>query len=192
MKNKENKNSELISRAKNGDTSAFEELAKSHYKQVFNYALRIAGGDNEIASEITQSAFIKAFLAILKFDERANFSVWLWRIVYNTFIDYTRREEKTEPLEAMELESPEETPEKHYETQQVVDKLHKLISTLTPAHRDTLIMFDILGFSYDEVAEIAGVPVGTIRSRLSRAREEIKEKILENAELFKEFQSSNK
>lgn len=174
----------LIEESKSGNLAAFEKLSTIHYSKVYNYALRICGGDASLAYDLTQDAFVKAFLHIEKFDEKANFTAWLWRVIYNAFIDYTRKEARTATKEQIEEPISELTPEELFEQKTQKKALYSLIAKVSSPFKEVLVLIEIIGFSYEEAAQITDAPVGTVRSRLSRAREELKELIWKNQELF--------
>ncbi|GAB4294482.1 MAG: sigma-70 family RNA polymerase sigma factor [Myxococcota bacterium] len=174
---------ELIVAAKGGDIAAFEALVVRHYKRAYNYAVRISGGDKTLAFDITQEAFVKAFVSIKTFKEGSPFSTWLWRIVYNTFIDFVRREGDAEELDESRF-SASGGEEDNLITKERRENLYKLLEKLPTEYRDVVILIEILGFSYEEVAEIVAAPLGTVKSRLFRARNELKELIWLNRELF--------
>lgn len=180
---------EWIARAKAGDMQAFEALILQHEKIVYNVALRMMN-HSEDARDISQEVFLKAYKSIGQFDERAMFSTWLYRITTNTCIDELRRRKGKQSYSLEEeLESEEgsmqrqiadegETPEESLLRAERVDELKKALAQLTEEHRLAVILRDIRGLSYEEIAEIMNLPMGTVKSRISRARNQLKQEIL--------------
>lgn len=180
---------EWIARAKAGDMQAFEALILQHEKIVYNVALRMMN-HSEDARDISQEVFLKAYKSIGQFDERAMFSTWLYRITTNTCIDELRRRKGKQSYSLEEeLESEEgsmqrqiadegETPEESLLRAERADELKKALAQLTEEHRLAVILRDIRGLSYEEIAEIMNLPMGTVKSRISRARNQLKQEIL--------------
>lgn len=180
---------EWIARAKAGDMQAFEALILQHEKIVYNVALRMMN-HSEDARDISQEVFLKAYKSIGQFDERAMFSTWLYRITTNTCIDELRRRKGKQSYSLEEeLESEEgsmqrqiadegETPEESLLRAERADELQKALAQLTEEHRLAVILRDIRGLSYEEIAEIMDLPMGTVKSRISRARNQLKQEIL--------------
>lgn len=180
---------EWIARAKAGDMQAFEALILQHEKIVYNVALRMMN-HSEDAKDISQEVFLKAYKSIGQFDERAMFSTWLYRITTNTCIDELRRrkgkqsfslEEEMENEEGSmqrQIADEGETPEESLLRAERGDELKKALAQLTEEHRMAVILRDIRGLSYEEIAEIMGLPMGTVKSRISRARNQLKQEIL--------------
>lgn len=180
---------EWIARAKAGDMQAFEALILQHEKIVYNVALRMMN-HSEDARDISQEVFLKAYKSIGQFDERAMFSTWLYRITTNTCIDELRRRKGKQSYSLEEeLESEEgsmqrqiadegETPEESLLRAERADELKKALAQLTEEHRIAVILRDIRGLSYEEIAEIMDLPMGTVKSRISRARNQLKQEIL--------------
>lgn len=183
----------FIARAKQGDVEAFGELILQHEKIVYHVTLRMLRHEED-AKDISQEVFLKAFKNIGNFDERSAFSTWLYRIAVNTSIDEIRRRrgKQTDSLE-QELESErgrmrkqvadgEETPEEHLLRQEKAAEIRQALDMLSPEHKAVLILRDIQGFSYEEIAEIIELPLGTVKSRISRARNQCKAELLKTGE----------
>lgn len=174
----------LIQAAQRGDLDAFNELVLRYQRHVYNTAYRIMG-DVDSAADATQEAFISAFKGIKKF-RGGSFRAWLTRIVTNACYDELRRR-KRQPVTSLEalyvaFVSPEEEamahdeePERAALRRDLSDALHVGLQTLPPDQRTTLVLSDIQGYSYQEIAEIMGVSLGTVKSRLSRARAKMRD-----------------
>lgn len=184
---------ELVARSQNGDINAFEELVCQHERKIFTIAYRMLG-NTEDASDISQEAFLRAFSAIKKFRGEASFSTWVCQIVTNLCRDELRKKYRTnvESLDEKitigdseihkQLAVSEPGPEERYESKELQHKLQSLINTLSPEFRMALILRDIYGYSYDEIAEKLECSLGTVKSRINRARKYLKEQLLSERE----------
>lgn len=171
----------LIHEAQRGDINAFNRLVLAYQEQVFNQAYRMMGED-DAAADAAQEAFISAYKN-LSFFRGGSFKAWLLRIVTNACYDELRRRKRrpTVPLEPMdddeeEIESPRwladpsETPEARIERQELNRALQNCLQDLPPDFRTIVVMVDVEGLDYTEAAEAVGAPLGTVKSRLARAR----------------------
>ena len=183
------KERELIRKAKQGDMLAFEELILKHEKIVYNVALRMMN-HSEDAKDISQEVFLKAYRSLVNFDERSAFSTWLYRITHNTCIDEMRKrkgkqsyslEEELENEEgSMQRQIADEgdTPEESLLRQEQKNEILQALDTLSEEHKAAIILRDVKGLSYEEIAEILELSLGTVKSRISRARNQLKIEIL--------------
>lgn len=185
----------LIASAQRGNLDAFNELVLAYQDRVYNLAYRIMG-DPASASDATQEAFISAFENIKGFRGKypSSFKSWLMRIVSNACYDELRRrkrqpaasiedfeiDEEANPALISETEGPEEVAERGA----MVRAIEAGIETLPPEQRVTLVLADVQGFSYEEVAEATDAPLGTVKSRLARARAKLRDHLLEQGELL--------
>ncbi len=183
----------LIDAARQGDVNSFNQLVLDYQSMVYNLAYRILG-DRHAASDATQEAFISAFKAIGKF-RGGSFKAWLMRIVTNACYDQLRRKQRrpTASLDALLVLDPapvqsltdfEESPEAYTVRQELSKVIQMGIANLPSEQRITLVLADVQGFSYKEIAEVTGVALGTVRSRLSRARARLRDFLLEQGELL--------
>lgn len=183
----------LVSLAKRGDLSAFEQLVLAHEKMVYHIALRMLA-NSEDAKDISQEAFLKAYRNMQNFDERAAFSTWIYRITVNACIDEMRRR-KGKPSVSLEREMQDEegawalqvadereTPEEALLRRERQRELLLAMERLSPEHKAVLVLRDLRGFSYEEVSEMLEMPLGTVKSRICRARAQLKEEILKSRE----------
>lgn len=185
-----NAEKELISRAKKGDVSTFEELIAGYEKKVYNTVYRFFN-NSEDAMDITQEIFIKVYTSLHSFREDSSFSTWIYRIAVNTCIDFLRKKkDETLPIKDemplgndLKHSSYTQLPEDFVEKQELKEVLLKAINTLPKEQRICVILRDIQGFSYTEMSEILMCSLGTIKSRLSRGRRALREK-LKSPELF--------
>jgi RNA polymerase sigma-70 factor (ECF subfamily) len=175
--------SRLIADCLQGRTAAFGELVRRYQDRLYNTVFRLV--DNaEDAQDVVQDAFLNAYQSLDSFKGDAQFFTWLYRIAVNTAISLKRKQrvaltlkasrfsdEGTEPLDPSEVSRPEHALEQAERERRIQETLNRL----SPEHRTVLILKDIEGQKYETMAEILQVPVGTIRSRLHRARMELRE-----------------
>lgn len=186
--------SELIKRCQLGDIEAFEQLIVSHEKKVYNIAYRYMGNKEE-AEDLAQEAFIKVFRAIKGFRGEAAFSTWLYHIVSNVCRDALRKNSRrmeasldcavtTEKGELQrEVADWSMSPEPIYESHELGEFIQALINQLTPEYKTVIIMREFQEMSYEEIAAALDCSLGTVKSRLSRARKALRNKIEGSREL---------
>ncbi|HOI44140.1 MAG TPA: RNA polymerase sigma factor [Candidatus Aminicenantes bacterium] len=165
---------ELIRECQNGRPGAWEMLVNSYSKKIFNMAYQFTGS-YEQAEDATQEIFIKLFHSLRKFDFDRNFTAWLLTMTKNHLIDDYRRtrRERTQRDDYDEhylCASPAENPENRLFREEERKKIWEKLDLLSPELRMTLILRDIQGRSYEEIAGIMSLPLGTVKSRVNRAR----------------------
>lgn len=188
----------LVKRAKNGDERAFEELVCAYEKKIYNLAYRTCMNEQD-AMDITQEVFLRIYRSIGRFKEEASFSTWVYRITSNLCIDFTRKAVKhqaasltvrDEDGEFRDLEIPDDAPSP--EEQQYAKEQHReverAIASLSPEHSQMVMLRDVNGLSYDEIAEILDISTGTVKSRLARARAKLAA-FLQKGNFFEEVKS---
>lgn len=185
----------LIARSQKGDMEAFDALVVRYERQVYNLAYRMTGNYDD-ANDVASEAFIRVFNAINRFRGDSSFSTWLYRIVTNVFLDERKRRQSHPHIsleEQFELEGStlrrqvEDTspgPMTIAEDKEVQRLLHKAIMTLPEFQREMITMYHILDLSYDEIAQITGLPIGTVKSRLNRARFALRDVLKEHPDIF--------
>jgi RNA polymerase sigma-70 factor (ECF subfamily) len=177
-----------VSLCQGGDTNAFQVLVERHQRKMLNIAYRITG-DYEEACETVQEAFLSAFKAIKKFRGEAAFSTWLTGITMNHARNRLKKMRSHSHHEGVSIDDPIETETgqtfydypsqeepiiEQLEKKELQANVQKCIGTLDDEFREVLILRDIQEFSYDEIHDILKIPEGTIKSRLFRAREALK------------------
>lgn len=180
---------EFVSACKEGDVDAFEVLVKRYQKRMFNIAFRMVGNYDE-AGEIVQDVFLSAYKNIRRFKGKAKFSTWLHTIVINrarTRLNQLRAQLHREPISIDdpvvtndgeikgEPASTEPSALERLERRDIQQKVRECIDSLDVEFREVLILRDIQGFSYEEISNALTIPGGTVKSRLSRARETIRD-----------------
>lgn len=173
----------LVEKATAGDRDAFGALVQRHQDRVFNLAYQIVR-NREDALDVAQEAFVKAFASLSSFKGQASFTTWMHRIVVNLAIDCLRRRRRGDPTAYDDrLAVPEDgeaglaaadDPEAALEKRQVHSLLARGIEALPPAHRAVLVLREIEGLSYDEIARAVNCSLGTVMSRLFYARRKLR------------------
>jgi RNA polymerase sigma-70 factor (ECF subfamily) len=173
----------LIADCLHGDTAAFGVLVGRYQDRLYNTVYRLVG-NAEDAHDVVQEAFLSAYQSLENFKGDSRFFTWLYRIAVNTAISLKRKKKVTLRLDASrngegsaEPADPSESNRPGYalEREEQGREVQRALGRLSPEHRTVLVLKDIEGQKYEEMAEILGVPVGTIRSRLHRARLELRE-----------------
>lgn len=157
----------LVAAAQGGDIAAFETLVRRHSRAVFAHAARFFG-DESVADDVTQEVFVKVYRSLDAFDGRARFSTWLYRITRNTCLDEVRAGRRR-PVPVDPLDAPQPTGDFTDEIVLATTIGHALRS-LPTEDRDALSAVSFFGLKYEEAAETLGIPVGTVKSRVFRAR----------------------
>lgn len=173
----------LVQRVVSGDTEAFSSLVLAYEKQVFNIALRMVG-NREDAEDISQESFIKAYNSLSNFRGDASFSSWLFRIVSNTCLDHLRKiknrqtlslstENEDEETEEYDIADDSFSPEELLEKRLTKESIQRGLEELSEEHRTVLVLREIQGLSYDEIAQMLEIESGTVKSRIARARKKL-------------------
>ena len=180
---------ELIERSKRGDLDCFNQLVEKYQQQVYNLCLRMLGSTHD-AEDVTQDAFISAFRGIDRF-RGGNFRAWLFRIAANTCRDQLRllRRRPTSSLDALpfdlELEDRRAlSPEDYAINQELGEQIARALALLPADQRLAVILRDIMGLNYEEIAQATGSSLGTVKSRISRGRERLRHLLKKYVELF--------
>jgi len=171
---------QTIKQVLDGDRNAFEDLVIANQRNVYNLALKITGNEQD-ALDLSQEAFIKAYRQLSSFRGESKFSVWLYRLTYNLCIDFKRKKPQAgiislthqdEAGDNMDMEIPDmrNLPEDSAMRQEVRESIASGIDELGSMHREILVMREITGMSYDEIAKTLKISEGTVKSRLARAR----------------------
>ncbi len=184
---------QTIKEAQQGSIAAFNQLVMAYQGTAYNVAYRVVG-DGDAAADACQDAFLKAYKALGQY-RGGSFKSWLMRIVTNTCYDQIRYKSRR-PANSLEdmTENPEadrtklvngsERPEERVLRGELQDLLQLAISQLPEDQRIVLVLNDVQGFSYQEIADVIDQPLGTVKSRLSRARRKLRDFLLEQQELL--------
>lgn len=169
---------DLINRSRAGDLDAFEGLVRTHQDRIYNLAYRITG-NREDASDASQDAFVRAYQAMPRFREDAAFSTWLHRIATNAALDLVRRRPAAPPV-ALPINHPAPGgPEHEACRREISRRVQAALGGIPVEFRAAVVLRDLQGLAYDEIARVLRVPVGTVRSRLARGREAIRAQLMD-------------
>lgn len=171
---------DLIERAREGDVAAFERLIAEHQARVYTFALGFAG-DRERAKDLAQEALVKVYRSLGSFRAQSSFSTWLYMIVKNTYLDAVKsRAGKGQSLESpLDAAEAAELVEAAQAEQRLLDEeqwmlLMRALHQVAVQFRVVVMMVDVQGMSYDEIAAALKLPIGTVKSRLARGRDALR------------------
>lgn len=190
----------VIERIRAGDVNAYEALVAAYEKNVYNLALRMTGNPAD-AEDMAQEAFLKAYRSLSEFRGDSKFSVWLYRIVSNVCLDFLRRQKRRQAYslsveddegEETQLDIPDtaQSPEDLLERKLTREAVHQGLALLPPDQRQILLLREIQGLSYEEIADVLGIEVGTVKSRIFRARKKLCAFLLQGGNIPDSFASS--
>ena len=190
----------LIRRAQRGDADAFEQLLLEHQKNVYNLCYRMAGNPDD-AMDLSQETFLRAWRCLDQYQFASAFSTWLYRLCSNICIDFLRRRrrQQTVPLTFEDADGEEQTyavpdaqplPEEQVELKLTRETLAAAMAQLLPEHRAVLQLRVVNEMSYEQIADVLDIQIGTVKSRLSRARNQLK-KNLERGNLSRRASSES-
>ena len=172
---------DLIAASLTGDSASFGELVRRYQDRLFNSVLRVCD-TAEDAADVVQEAFLHAYQALPSFKGDSQFFTWVYRIAFNTAITLKRKQKSAMRLNTGELggydpadPSDAARPDHSMESAEDERRVQEALQRLSPEHRAVLVLKDMDEMKYEEMAEVLQVPIGTIRSRLHRARLELKE-----------------
>jgi RNA polymerase sigma-70 factor (ECF subfamily) len=175
---------DLVRRAIRGRGDGFEELVRRYQRPIVSYVYRMTG-DYEAALDLTQDVFIKVYGSLARYRPEYKFSTWIYRIAHNTAIDHLRRHStrqqelsvKSADGETYErpLASDAPTPEQLSERAEMRAEIEDVIDALPPSYRELIVLRHAHDLSYDEIAEVTGLPLGTVKNRIFRAREAMRQ-----------------
>lgn len=179
---------ELVQAAQKGSQDAFARLVEQNQDKIYNLCYRMTGNPED-AADLTQEAFLNAWRGLSRFSFQSAFSTWLYRLATNACIDFLRREKRRSALsmsmtmeeedgeEGRETEIPDQrySPERELERKEVHRALQKGLSSLSPEHRQVLLLRETQGLSYAEIAQCLSLEKGTVKSRIARARISLKD-----------------
>ena len=180
---------ELTRAAAGGDEAAFEELVRLHEKKVYNLALRMCGSPED-AADAAQEAFLAAWKSLPNFRGEAGFSTWLYRLTSNAAIDHLRRTrrqrwEASLDDEALRVDAADEapSPQARAEGEELRGAVLSGRAQLSDDHRQALTLRELQDLSYEEIAAVLEIDLGTVKSRISRARGALRKILLKNGNL---------
>ena len=180
---------ELVSRARAGDQDAFEQLVLANQNKVYTLTFRMVN-DREEAEDLAQEAFLKAWQGLPSFQGDSSFSTWVYRLTSNACLDFLRSKKRRQEHmgQAFSLDdedAPSLPDEEQLQPQQQLEKkerarqLYRALEQLSDQHRQIIVMRELSGLSYQEISEALQLDIGTVKSRLTRARLSLKKILLE-------------
>ncbi|MGV3618968.1 MAG: sigma-70 family RNA polymerase sigma factor [Fimbriimonas sp.] len=185
----------LITRAQEGDRSAFNTLIRKHEARAYQYAYRLTRNQEE-SSDVVAEAFVRVHNALPNFKGQSAFSTWLYRILTNCYLDI-RKKEKARPATSLEavlhtsegdverqIEDPSRTPQEEAERTERESRVEDAVALLPDYQRAMIVMYHVEMLSYEEIAAALDLPIGTVKSRLNRARLSLRELLARDEELF--------
>ncbi len=185
---------DLERRAKEGDQGAFERLVMDNQNRVYSLALRLCG-DREAAADLAQEAFIKAWQGLGSFQGESSFATWVYRLATNLCIDYLRKKKRREGVEpSVSLDDSDsgwaEPADRESDPQLVLERsergraLARGLASLPGWQRQVLVLRELSGLSYQEISQALDVDLGTVKSRIARARLSLRKILLEDGNFF--------
>jgi RNA polymerase sigma-70 factor (ECF subfamily) len=176
--------SHLIDESLRGNSAAFGELVQLHQDRLFNAVTHFTGNATE-AEDVVQEAFVQAYLKLDTFQRTSAFYTWLYRIAFNTAVSRQRRKKITTSVDNTREQTGDEpidrgdTPDVPLERQETVTQVQTALAALSDEHRQILVLREMEDLEYEEIGEVLEINVGTVRSRLHRARQALRDKLLE-------------
>jgi len=178
----------LVRRSLKGDSRAFELLVKKYQQPIFNYFSRLLQ-ERELSLDFSQEVFLRAYAALHTYKEKYQFSTWLFRIASNLLIDHWRKkklplasidsEPEDEDRPRIQLPDSEPSVSESYEKRELLARIEQVISQLPETLRELFVLRHMNDFSYEEIAAIKHLPVGTVKNRVFQAREWIRSRLEE-------------
>lgn len=175
---------QLIREALAGDSSSFGELVTRHQDRLYNTMVHVVGSADD-ARDVVQDAFVQAFVKLDTFKSNSAFYTWLYRIAFNLGISHLRRKKPTISVDKMQEDTggeppgTDEAPGDRIEQHERAGQVHEALASLSEEHRSVLVLREMEDHSYEEISVILELPVGTVRSRLHRARIQLRDQLKE-------------
>jgi RNA polymerase sigma-70 factor, ECF subfamily len=164
----------VLRKAQRGDERAFSLILRAYETPVFNYVLRLVGGDRALAEDLTQEVFLRVFQGLPKFSLRSKFTTWLFQVTKNRVLDELRASERRpKALVALDDIAPLEVLDAPVERLEEIDALWRSVENLSTDLKMALLLRDVVGLSYTEIADSLEVTLATVKWRIYKAREEV-------------------
>ena len=176
MQKVENIDKNILIRAKAGDLKAFEYILSFFEKAIYNYCLRIVK-NSQNAKDITQETFIKIYTHRKSIDPEKNIKTWIFTIATNTTYDFFRGKKRKNEVTLDEENETISSIEAYYPKEGLVSDVDKALTQINPEYKKALLLFYQQGFEYKEIAEILEMPINTVKTHISRGKEQLKEKL---------------
>jgi RNA polymerase sigma-70 factor (ECF subfamily) len=164
----------VLRKAQRGDERAFTLIVRAYEVPVYNYVLRLVGGNRSLAEDLTQEVFLRVFQGLPKFSLRSKFTTWLFQVTKNRVLDELRANERRPHLTvALEDIAPLEVVDAPFERVEAVDAVWRSVGNLTVDLKMALLLRDVVGLSYTEIADSLEITLATVKWRIYKAREEV-------------------
>jgi RNA polymerase sigma-70 factor (ECF subfamily) len=164
----------VLRKAQRGDERAFSLILRAYETPVFNYVLRLVGGDRALAEDLTQEVFLRVYQGLPKFSLRSKFTTWLFQVTKNRVLDELRASERRpRALVALDDIAPLEALDQPVERMEEIDTLWRAVEDLSTDLKMALLLRDVVGLSYTEIADSLEVTLATVKWRIYKAREEV-------------------
>ena len=184
----------LVHQARSGSREAFSALMELYQTKVYNLALRMTGSPED-AADLCQETFLNAWKGLPNFQGNSSFSTWLYRLTNNACLDFIRREKKRRGMDVLSLNDDEKdfdelipddspTPQAKLEEKERTEALRRALGKLSEEHRQVLLLREVSGLSYTEIAKVIGQEEGTVKSRIARARLSLRNILREEGNFF--------
>jgi RNA polymerase sigma-70 factor (ECF subfamily) len=171
---------ELVRRVLGGEQACFEELVRRHQRQIVNFIYRMVG-DFDLALDMSQDVFIRVHQALDRFDPQYRFTTWIYRIASNCAIDRLRRhhppmisldapQPSLDRVRRIQIASERQNPAETFESREMMRRLEGAIEQLPPGYRRLILLRHLSSLSYEQIAQVSGLPLGTVKNRIFRAR----------------------
>ena len=175
-----------VAQAKQGDADAFALLVQTYETSVYRLALRMCGNAHD-AEEVAQEAFVAAWKGLPSFRGESKFSSWLYQLTTNEAINFLRKEKRhraATPLEDEMEPATGDTAQQAAETKELQQALQQALDALTPEHRQIFLLRQMRQLSYEEIGRLLGLESGTVKSRLNRAKKQLRQNLLQQGNFF--------
>ncbi len=185
----------LIERAQKGDRNALDTLVRKHERRAYQYAFRLTSNPDE-AADVVSDAFVRVYSALQNFKGQSAFSTWLYRILTNCYLDIRKKEKSRQAMSLettlttdegeVERQIEDEGPSPHllYERGERERAVQDAVGQLAEYQKAMIVMYHAENLSYEEIAEALDLPIGTVKSRLNRARLSLRQLLVPDEELF--------
>ena len=164
----------VLRKAQRGDERAFTLIVRAYETPVYNYVVRLIGGDRVLAEDLTQEVFLRVFQGLPKFSLRSKFTTWLFQVTKNRVLDELRANERRPRFSvALDDIAPLEVVDTPLENVEAMDAVWRSVGNLTPDLKMALLLRDVVGLSYTEIADSLEITLATVKWRIYKAREEV-------------------
>jgi RNA polymerase sigma-70 factor (ECF subfamily) len=181
----------VLRKAQRGDERAFSLILRAYETPVFNYVLRLVGGDRALAEDLTQEVFLRVYQGLPKFSLRSKFTTWLFQVTKNRVLDELRAvERRPRALVAIDDIAPLEVMDAPIERLEEIDALWTAVELLSTDLKMALLLRDVVGLSYTEIADSLEVTLATVKWRIYKAREEVQIALVREGVSFGHQQSA--